>query len=160
MTLDRYLDEGDAEEVPDPDDPPDLRRRRPIKHPFRSHSIGQIVYAYNRDGGVNGYFTPRNRHAGEENPTNPSGKKNFFEKYQSYPITVSVIGKLQSYEVERIFVLERETKDLYEFTMEQYLDAPDYADYEAYGSEDLQKCPSVEDAVAVWKSVSASDLWV
>ena len=57
-----------------------------------------------------------------------------------------------------MFVLERETKDLYEFTLGQYLDAPDYVD-RAGPEDDLQKCPDLDDAIAVWRNLSASDLW-
>lgn len=159
MSLDRFLETPDEETVEVPDEPPEMRRRRPIGHPYKPHSIGQVVYVYNREDGINAYFTPRNRVAGNPSSTNPTGQKNLFEKYNSYAISVSVIGKLQSYEVERIFVLERETKDLYEFTMEQYLDAPDYVDTTPAGEDDLQKCPNLDDAVAVWRRVSASDLW-
>lgn len=177
MSLDRFLggeDEDDNEEeatveeagqtasdeggVSVPTDPPDLKRRTPISHPYRNHSIGQVVYVYNRGGGVNGYFTPRNREGGK-GPLNPSGGKNYFEIFDSYPITTSVIGKLQSYEVERIFLLERESARVFEYTIDQYLNAPEYVDERGSGEEDTQLCPALSDSLTVWNDMSPSRLW-
>lgn len=160
-SLKSYLDEEDEddEEEDPPADPPVVRRRRSIGHPYKDHAIGTVVWVYNRgDGGLNGYLTPRNREPGPPSRMNPSGKRNLFEKFDSYPITTSVLGKLQYYEVERIFVLERESRILYEYRMEDYLNAPSYEWERRSGRVDEQKCPGRDDAFATWIGVRARDL--
>lgn len=149
MDLSSFV-EDDAEEV---DESPEIRKKRDVGHPYKNHAIGTLVWVYNRgDEGVEGYFTPRRE------------KKNLFRQYDSYPISVPVMRELVSREVERILVLERETRTVYEYHIEDYLDAPKY-EWEHTNDRgevvriDEQYCPARADARHTWENVSAADLF-
>lgn len=145
--------EDEAEESRETVDAPEIRKKREVKHPYKSHAIGNLVWVYNRgEGGVEGYYTPRN-----EDP-------NLFRRFDSYPITTSIIGKLQYYEVERILVLERETRTIYEYRIEDYLNAPVYEWEHTDENGDVvrvdeQFCPARDDALHTWEDVSPRDLF-
>lgn len=152
MDLSAWTDEN-VETVEEDVDAPEIRKKREIKHPYKNHAIGNVVWVHNRgEGGVEGYYTPRS-----EDP-------NLFRRFDSYPITTSIIGRLQYFEVERILVLERETRTIYEYRMEDYLDAPLY-EWEHTDDDgnvvrvDEQYCPARDDALHTWEDVSPRDLF-
>lgn len=153
--------------TPDPTEyetPPRIRKARPVPHPYKNHNIGNIVVVYNRgetgvpgeDGERIGYWTPR------------TTQKNLFRKYNGYPISLPVLGNLQFSDVELVLVYERDKKNLYEFTLDQYLadETPEY-DWDQYDDDgnkvrtDTQKCVNREEAVRTWDLTewTKRDLW-
>lgn len=95
---------------------------------------------------MEGYYTPR-----EIDP-------NLFRKFDSYPISLPVLARLLENEVQRILVAERETRNVYEFTVEQYRDAPEF-EWEHTDEDgnvvrvDKQRCASREDALHTWEAL-------
>lgn len=157
VTLDDFTDDE-----PDPTyaAPPSMRKARPVPHPYKNHSIGNIVVVYNRGvedtQEIKGYFTSRD------------SRKNLFEKFDSYPISLPVLSNLQFEDVELVVVLERDKKRLYEFTLEQYVSTStpeyDWTHTDENGNEirtDTQKCPARADAVREWdlSDWTRRDLW-
>ena len=145
-TLDDFTDEP---EEPTFDAPPQIRKARPVPHPYKNHKIGNIVVVYNRGDEekqeIKGYRTSRTTEA------------NLFKKFDSYPISLPVLSNLQFEDVELVLVYERDTKTLYEFTLDQYTadSTPEFewTQEDERGREirtDTQKCPAREDAVREW----------
>jgi hypothetical protein len=146
-TLDDFTD---TQEEPEFDAPPQIRKARPVPHPYKNHKIGKLVVVYNRGDEekreIKGYRTTRTTDA------------NLFRKFDSYPISLPVLSNLQFEEVELVLVYERDTKTLYEFTLDQYTaDTTAEYDWTHYDDDtgreirtDTQKCPAREDAVRKW----------
>jgi len=148
-----YADEDDPFE-----NPPRLRKSRPVPHPYKNHNIGTLVVVRNRGGGETlGYWTSR------------TTSDNLFHKFDSYPITVQVLQNLDFHGVEFVFVYERDTKTLYEFKFSTYdaTETPsyDWTQTDREGNEirtDTQKCPARDDAARTWdlSQYSKRDIWV
>ena len=156
-TLDDFT-EDDPE--PEFETPPRIRKARPVPNPYKNHNIGNLVIVYNRGveekREIMGYWTSRTTEA------------NLFEKFDSYPISLPVLSNLQFEEVELVLVYERDTKTLYEFTLDDYVadTTPEYdwTQTDDRGREirtDTQKCPPREDAVREWDLTewTKRDLW-
>lgn len=143
-------DEADATDAVEAVDAPRITKKRPINHPYKNHTIGNVVWIHNRgpdeSRGMEAYYTPRRE------------EDNLFKRYDSYPITDKVLQRLVRGGAERILVSEQETGNVYEYTIEQYLDAPEY-EWEQENNQgehvrtDVQKCPAREDALHTWASL-------
>lgn len=153
VTLDDFTN---GEPPAEPPEVPRFRKKNAVHNPnYNREKCGFTCKILNRgdDGPARGYVSSRK--------TDP----NLFRKFDSYPITTKILARLQYEEVERILIIEDDVDtgetNVYEFTVEQYLSAPEYewTRYEE-GREfvDAQKCPSREDALHVFEDVSRRDL--
>lgn len=131
--------------------PPRIRPRKDITLPEREKTVGKLVW--DRERRHNAYLSSRTEEA------------NLFRKYNAYPISTSVLGKLQYYEVERVLIMVRDDSDygagtVYEFEVDAYLPAnsPTY-EWDRGDHTDEQVCPDKdEDAYHIWTELG-SDLY-
>lgn len=118
--------------------PPRIVKRSPIKHPFRRDAVpGYVAWCHSRQENI--YYSPR------------SSDRNLLHLHNSYPISAPIIGQLQSDEIDcsRIYIAERDTGNVYEYRIDDYLNAPQYNwevedDHGRTKYEDLQFCPSID----------------
>lgn len=137
------------------DEVPRVEKVNRVRNPhYEKEKCGFTCRIVNRgDEPLLGYYTARK--------TDP----NLFHKFDSYPITTRILARLQYEGAERVVVLEKDVEaeqhNVYEFTLGQYLDAPEY-EWERVeeGREfvDKQKCASRSDALHVYEDVSRHDL--
>jgi len=153
-TLDAFAstDENEDEEDPREQRSPSIVKRKPIKHPYESFHVGNIVWDHAREW--NAYLSPR------------SYEDNLFRKYNAFGISTKLLGKLQSYDVERVLIAVRDDEDhghgtVYEFKLNAYLpeNAPTF-DLERDGGEnDTNVCPDKDkDSRHIWIELG-SDLF-
>jgi len=156
-TLDDYADG----EKPEPVGIPVVRKVNAVHNPhFTKEKIGYTCRILNRDSdeeeekeGVRGYYSSRK--------TDP----NLFRKFDSYPITLKALARAQYEGVERVVILEKDVDsgetNVYEFMLEQYLDAPTFEWERTEDGEtfvDTQACASRSDALHVFEGVDKPDL--
>lgn len=123
--------------------PPSVQKRRAIKHPFEDNQVGSLVWDHSREW--NAYLSKRDE------------ADNLFHKYNAYPISTRLLGKLQHYKVRRVLIAVRDDTDhgrgtVYEFELETYLpeQSPTF-EWERDTHVDEQVCPDKDkQAVHVW----------
>lgn len=154
-TLDQFSDG----EQPGPVEIPVVRKVNAVHNPhYTKEKIGYTCRILNRDSddeeeGVRGYYSSRK--------TDP----NLFRKFDSYPITLKALARAQYEGVERVVILEKDVdsgeSNVYEFMLEQYLDAPTFEWERTEDGKtfvDKQACASREDALHVFEDVDRRDL--
>jgi hypothetical protein len=152
-TLDAFTDDEDeSDEDPREQRSPSIVKRKPIKHPYASFQVGNLVWDHAREW--NAYMSPR------------SEEDNLFRKFNSYGISTKLLGKLQSYEVERVLIPVRDDTTyghgtVYEFELEAYYpdNAPTFDLERDSGENDTNVCPDKdEDSRHIWIELG-SDLF-
>lgn len=151
-TLDDYVEDGDENEATR-ERPPSVQKRKQIVLPETSRPVGSLVWDDAR--GWNAYLSSRTE------------ADNYFRIHNAYPISVSLLGRLQHYEVERVLIAVRDDSDyghgtVYEFDLSAYYpeNAPVY-EWERDDADDVDKqtCPDKDDdAYRVWSELG-SDLF-
>lgn len=139
--------EATAETDPyDRDNYPDCKREYPVRSADGSTIYG--VVARDRERGTWAYTSPRDR------------AKHFFRNIGGYPIDESILDRLknprdsETPEVDTIYIIQKDRTDDYgPFTVFEYRVA-DYLDAQSinFGSHGKQRCPTLDDARAVWES--------
>jgi hypothetical protein len=131
--------------------PPSVRKRKPVSLPKTNRQVGTLVWDHSREW--NAYMSPRDE------------EENLFHKYNAYPISTPLLGRLQSYEVERVLIPVRDDTDyghgtVYEFDLSAYYpeNSPTY-EWDRDGDVDVQVCPDKDDdSRYVWRELG-SDLF-
>lgn len=125
---------------------PDVKRRFPVHGDESQTLFGMIGRDRERETWV--YTSPREREA------------NFFRRIGGYPIDEAVLDRLrrpgpdQTPPVRLVYIIQVDAADGYgpytafEYDLEDYLDA-EVVDFEGYRR---QRCPTLDDARAVWES--------
>lgn len=151
------LDDFTNGERPEPAEPPELSKVNTVRNPTDSREKpGSTVLVHNRgtDGEpVRAYYSTRDE------------EENLFRMYDSYPISESILDRLEREGAERVYIVASEDGEtnVYEFTLEQYLSTSNRYVWERYVEgrevEDPQKCPPRDSAVHVFEDVHGSDLF-
>lgn len=154
-TLDEWTD-GDR---PEPVEPPRLRKVSTVRNPTDNREKpGSTVLVENRgdeDEELRAYYSTRDE------------EENLFHMFDSYPISESILDRLEREGAERVYIAaDEEDADgvtVYEYTLEQYLSTSNRYVWERYVEgrevEDPQKCPSRDDALHVFEGVYGGDLF-
>lgn len=128
------MNEGEDTEKQESDQrTPSLVKRSPLSLPDSGKKVGSLCWDSAREW--NAYYSGRNQ------------ADNLFEMYNSYPISISLLGKLQHFECERVLIGVRDDEDyghgtVYEFELEEYIpkNSPVY-EWERGDDVDTQVCP-------------------
>jgi hypothetical protein len=154
-TLDDYTDGT----PPEPMDPPRFRKVSTVRNPTDTREKpGSTVLVLNRgddEEEIRAYYSTRDE------------EENLFHMFDSYPISESILDRLDREGAERVYIAADEEGadgvNVYEFTLEQYLSTSNRYVWERYVEgeevEDPQKCPSRDDALHVFENVHGSDLF-
>lgn len=153
------LDEFSDGSRPEPADPPELSKVNTVRNPTdRREKPGSTVLVHNRgedDDPVRAYYSTRDE------------EENLFRMFDSYPISESILDRLEREGAERVYIAADEEDadgvNVYEFTLEQYLSTSNRYVWERYVEgeevEDPQRCPSRDDALHTFENVHGGDLW-
>jgi hypothetical protein len=133
--------------------PPNVTKRKAILLPETKRQVGSLVWDAEREW--NAYLSSRTE------------EQNYFRIHNAYPISVSLLGRLQHYEVERVLIAVRDDEDyghgtVYEFDLSAYLpeNSPTYVwERDEDAQDDEQACPDKDDDSAyIWPTLG-SDLF-
>lgn len=133
---------------------PRLSTVRAVEGENTKGAVGTFVRVHNRDmAHLGAYYSTREEEA------------HLFRKFDAYGISEDILQKADKAGVKTVFIYahEEDSRNLYEFTLEQYLKTSQTWVHEgddARQVEDKQRFVSREDAVRVFEGVSSGEFFV
>jgi hypothetical protein len=126
---------------------PKVEREYPVKDPDDGTTLFGMIGTDSRRDGAQVYTSPRHR------------SRNYFRKIGGYPISTDILERLRAPPhdagvdpVKIVYIIQRESTDdrpamtVFEYDLRDYLDA-ETINFSGFGE---QKCPTLDDARAVW----------
>lgn len=114
---------------------PNVIRENAVKHPKKDVKVGYVGYDKVYDEKVFTTLRDRNRH--------------YYRKGEGYAISEKILSTLRANAVEKIYVHEKNSGDVYQFTLEQFLAGPKLE----HMAEDTQRLVKDDDATDYWEDV-------
>lgn len=102
-------------------------------------------------------FVERDRERGVAFCTHRNREKHYFQIYDGYAISLSVLAQVQAYEAEYVFVWVKDQKRTYVFLLDQYLDGT-VVDDDYTPEGETQHVVNVDDAREVWDDQERPDI--